>query len=347
MDNTTTKNVLVTGGAGYIGSHTCKILSQQGFHPIVFDNLSSGHAWAAKWGPLEKGDILDRTALDRVIEKYRPVACLHFAAFAYVGESVSNPGKYYRNNVAGSLTLLEALRDHGIDQFVLSSTCATYGIPHKVPIDEAFPQAPINPYGASKLMVERMLADFHAAHQIRSVALRYFNAAGADPDIEIGEDHDPETHLVPLVIEAACGEREAVTVFGDNYETPDGTCVRDFIHVTDLAEAHVLALKSLEQGVTHRAFNLGNGHGYSVREVIGAVERVTGRPVPVRMGERRPGDPARLISNSSRAASELQWRPRITQLDDIIATAWEWHKRQAQEKSRWRTNSTIQPPTPV
>jgi UDP-arabinose 4-epimerase len=334
MNNVIAKAVLVTGGAGYIGSHTCKILARKGYQPIVFDNLSSGHTWAAKWGPLEKGDILDRTALDRTIEKYRPGACLHFAAFAYVGESVSDPGKYYRNNVAGSLTLLEALRDHGVDQFVLSSTCATYGVPDKVPIDETLPQAPINPYGASKLMVERMLADFHAAHRLRSAALRYFNAAGADPDVEIGEDHDPETHLVPLVFDAACGDREAITVFGTDYETPDGTCVRDYIHVTDLAEAHVLALNALEQGLTHRAFNLGNGHGYSVREVIASVERVTGLSVPVRFGERRPGDPARLVSNSIRAASELQWRPRLTRLDDIISTAWEWHKRRAQEKSR-------------
>ena len=341
MKNTATKTVLVTGGAGYIGSHACKVLAKEGYQPIAFDNLSSGHAWAAKWGPLERGDILDRTALDRAIEKYRPSACLHFAAFAYVGESVSNPGKYYRNNVAGSLTLLEALRDHGVDQFVLSSTCATYGTTDGVPIDETLPQAPINAYGASKLMVERMLADFHAAHRLRSVALRYFNAAGADPDVEIGEDHDPETHLVPLVLDAACGDREAITIFGDDYETPDGTCVRDYIHVTDLAEAHVLALKALEQGLTHRAFNLGNGHGYSVREVIASVERVTGLPVPARLGERRPGDPARLISNSKRAASELQWRPRIAGLDDIISTAWEWHKRRAQEKSRWKPNATI------
>jgi UDP-arabinose 4-epimerase len=232
------------------------------------------------------------------------------------------------------LTLLEALRDHGVDQFVLSSTCATYGVPDMVPIDETLTQAPINPYGASKLMVERMLADFHAAHQLRSVALRYFNAAGADPDIEIGEDHDPETHLVPLVLDAACGDRDAITVFGSDYETPDGTCIRDYIHVTDLARAHVLALKALEQGLTHRAFNLGNGHGYSVREVIASVERVTGRTVPVRFGERRLGDPARLISNSTRAATELRWTPHITKLDDIISTAWEWHQRRAQEKSR-------------
>jgi UDP-arabinose 4-epimerase len=325
---------LVTGGAGYIGSHTCKILAQGGYLPVAFDNLSSGHEWAAKWGPLEQGDILNRSDLDRAIEKHRPSACLHFAAFAYVGESVAHPGRYYRNNVAGSLTLLEALRDHDIDQFVLSSTCATYGVPDKIPIDETMPQAPINPYGASKLMVERILADFYAAHQLRSVSLRYFNAAGADPDTEIGEDHDPETHLVPLVLDAACGSRDAITVFGTDYETADGTCIRDYIHVTDLAKAHVLALKALEQGLTHRAFNLGNGLGYSVREVIASVERVTRRPVPVKLGARRPGDPARLISNSARAAEELQWKPEITNLDEIIATAWAWHERRAQEKSR-------------
>jgi UDP-arabinose 4-epimerase len=334
MKNAEKKSVLVTGGAGYIGSHACKILALEGYQPVAFDNLSSGHKWAAKWGPLEIGDILDQTALDLAIEKHRPSACLHFAAFAYVGESVSNPGKYYRNNVAGSLTLMEALRDHGVDQFVLSSTCATYGVPGKVPIDETFPQMPINPYGASKLMVERMLADFHAAHQLRFVALRYFNAAGADPDVEIGEDHDPETHLIPLVLDAACGDREYITVFGTDYDTLDGTCVRDYIHVTDLARAHVLALRALEQGLAHRAFNLGNGQGYSVREVIASVERVTKRSVPVRFGERRHGDPARLISNSVRAASELGWKPHIQGLDDIISTAWEWQQRRAQEKSR-------------
>jgi UDP-arabinose 4-epimerase len=334
MTNAATKKVLVTGGAGYIGSHTCKILALEGYLPIAFDNLSSGHAWAAKWGPLERGDILDRTALDRVIEKYRPSACLHFAAFSNVGESTSDPGKYYRNNVAGSLTLLEALRDHGVNQFVLSSTSATYGVPAKIPVDETSTQVPINPYGASKLMVERMLVDFHAAHRLRSVMLRYFNAAGADRDVEIGEDHDPETHLVPLVLDAACGDRGPITVFGTDYETPDGTCIRDYIHVTDLAKAHFLALKALEQGLMHRAFNLGNGHGYSVREVIASVERVTGLPVPVRFGERRTGDPARLISNSQRAANELQWKPHVTGLDDIISTAWEWNQKRAREKSR-------------
>jgi len=277
MNSTATKTVLITGGAGYIGSHTCKILAQEGYQPIVFDNLSSGHTWAAKWGPLERGDILDRAALDRAIEKYCPSACLHFAAFAYVGESVSDPGKYYRNNVAGSLTLLEALRDHGLDQFVLSSTCATYGTTDGVPIDETLPQAPINAYGASKLMVERMLADFHAAHRLRSVALRYFNAAGADPEVEIGEDHDPETHLVPLVLDAACGDREAITIFGDDYETPDGTCVRDYIHVTDYATAHVAAIKLLAEGHEGGIYNLGTGRGYSVREILAAIAAETAR----------------------------------------------------------------------
>lgn len=334
MKSSGANTVLVTGGAGYIGSHACKVLAQEGYLPVVFDNLSNGHEWAAKWGPLEQGDILDRSALDRAIERHRPSACLHFAAFAYVGESVADPGKYYRNNVAGSLTLLESLKEHGIDKFVLSSTCATYGIPDRVPIDEAMPQAPINPYGASKLMVERILADFHSAHALRSASLRYFNASGADPGTEIGEDHDPETHLVPLVLDAAVGDRDAITVFGTDYDTADGTCVRDYIHVTDLAKAHVLALKALEQGLEHRAFNLGNGQGYSVREVIASVERVTGRPVPVKLGERRPGDPARLISNSARAAKELQWSPQIIDLDEIISTAWAWHQRRAQAKGR-------------
>jgi UDP-arabinose 4-epimerase len=333
MTNDVTRTVLVTGGAGYIGSHTCKILASEGYLPIAFDNLSTGHASAAKWGPLEKGDILDRNALNQTIKKYRPVACLHFAALTNVGESVSHPAKYYRNNVMGSLTLIEALRDHDIDQFVLSSTCATYGVPERIPIDETLAQAPINPYGTTKLMAEWMLADFHAAHGLRSVALRYFNAAGADPDAEIGEDHSPETHLLPLVLDAVRGDLEAITVFGTDYETHDGTCIRDYIHVTDLAKAHVLALKALEEGLTYRAFNLGNGHGYSVRDVIASVERVTGLPVPVRFGKRRAGDPSRLISDSARAASELRWRPTITNLDDIVATAWAWHPKRAKQVS--------------
>lgn len=250
------KHILVTGGAGYIGSHACKALALAGYTPVAYDNLVYGHESAVKWGPFEKGDISDRKRLDQVIEKHRPAAVMHFAAYAYVGESVDDPGKYYRNNVVGTLTLLEAMRDHSIDQFVFSSTCATYGVPQQMPIAEDHTQQPINPYGASKLMVEQMLRDFGVAHGLRAISLRYFNAAGADPDAEIGEDHDPETHLIPLVLDAAAGRRESIAVFGDDYATPDGTCIRDYIHVTDLASAHVLALQALESGAESNAYNL-------------------------------------------------------------------------------------------
>lgn len=236
-------NILVTGGAGYIGSHTCKALAQAGFTPVSYDNLVYGHRWAVRWGPLEEGDIGDRARLDAVLERYRPAAVMHFAAYAYVGESVLDPGKYYRNNVAGTLTLLEAMRDHGVGHVVFSSTCATYGEPERVPIDEDHPQRPINPYGASKQMIERMLGDFAAAHGLGWIALRYFNAAGADPNSEIGEQHDPETHLIPLALDVAASARPSITIYGDDYETPDGTCIRDYIHVSDLADAHVLALR--------------------------------------------------------------------------------------------------------
>lgn len=251
-------NVLVTGGAGYIGSHACKALSQKGYTPITYDNLVHGHRWAVRWGPLEVGDINDRARLNAVIQQYRPEAIMHFAAYAYVGESVLDPGKYYRNNVAGSLTLLEAARDHGIDKFIFSSSCATYGTPEQIPIPEAHPQHPINPYGASKLMIERMLADFGSAHGLRSISLRYFNAAGADPDAKIGECHDPETHLIPLILDVAAGKRPVLTIFGEDYDTPDGTCIRDYIHVTDLADAHLLALQLLDRGEESTVFNLGN-----------------------------------------------------------------------------------------
>jgi UDP-arabinose 4-epimerase len=321
------RTVLVTGGAGYIGAHACKALAGAGYLPVTYDNLVYGHERAVRWGPLERGDILDRARLDEVIGRYRPTAIMHFAAFAYVGESVTDPGKYYRNNVMGSLTLLEAARDHGIGRFVFSSTCATYGMPDRLPIAEDTPQHPINPYGASKLMVERMLADFGAAHGLRSIALRYFNAAGADPDGEIGESHDPETHLVPLVLDAASGRRPHITIFGTDYDTPDGTCIRDYIHVTDLADAHVKALQALEACAPSSAYNLGNGQGYSVREVISAVERVTALAVPCVLGARRPGDPAALISDATRARDELDWQPRLADLDEIIRTAWGWHQK--------------------
>ena len=319
--------ILVTGGAGYVGSHACKALAREGFQPIVLDNLVYGHEPAVRWGPLERGDISDRARLDELFEQYQPAAVMHFAAFAYVGESVADPGKYYRNNVAGTLTLLEAMRDHGVGTLVFSSTCATYGIPDRVPIPESAPQRPINPYGTSKLMVEMMLRDFESAHNIRSMVLRYFNAAGADPVGELGELHDPETHLIPLALDAASGSGPPLTIFGDDYDTPDGTCIRDYVHVSDLADAHVVALQSLERGGKSAAYNLGTGSGISVREVLGAIERVTGLAVPHSIGTRRPGDPASLISDATRAASELGWQPQLSDLDTIVATAWTWHRK--------------------
>lgn len=318
------KHILVTGGAGYIGSHTCKVLSKAGYLPVVYDNLVYGHEWAVKWGPLEKGDIADRARLDEVIARYRPSAVIHFAAYAYVGESVTDPGKYYRNNVAGSLTILEAMRDHGIDKIIFSSTCATYGMPESIPIQEDHPQNPVNPYGASKLMIERMLKDFERAHDIRSIALRYFNAAGADPDAEIGEDHEPETHLIPLILDVAMNKRPDITVFGDDYDITDGTCIRDYIHVMDLAEAHLLALDALEQGMLSAAYNLGNGHGFSVKDVIDTASVVTDQKIATVMGPRRAGDPPILVGNSHKISKELRWKPQYNNLETIIETAWKW-----------------------
>lgn len=325
------KHVLVTGGAGYIGSHACKALAAAGYVPVTYDNLVYGHRSAVRWGPFVHGDILDRAALDAALQAWQPVAVMHFAAFAYVGESVTNPGKYYRNNVAGSLTLLESMRDAGVSQFVFSSTCATYGVPQAVPIAEDHPQKPINPYGASKLMIERMLRDFDAAHGLRSISLRYFNAAGADPAGETGEAHDPETHLIPLVLDAAAGVRPDVTVFGSDYPTQDGTCIRDYIHVTDLAQAHVLALQALqalEAGAATTAYNLGNGKGFSVRQVIDTARAVTGLAIPVRMGPQRAGDPPELVGDASRIRAELGWLPQHADLADIVGTAWRWHQAQ-------------------
>ena len=320
--------VLVTGGAGYIGSHACKALANAGYLPVAFDNLSHGHAWAAKWGPLAVGDILDRAALDTLFQHYEPAAVMHFAAFAYVGESVTDPAKYYRNNVAGTLTLLDAMRAAGVDRLVFSSTCATYGAPERLPIREDTPQAPINPYGASKLMVERILADFGTAYGMKSVALRYFNAAGADPEGEIGEDHDPEPHLIPLVLDVAAGRRPAITVFGEDYPTPDGTCIRDYIHVADLADAHVRALARLEGGGDMRpAYNLGTGSGVSVRQLIDTARQITGRPIAVVAGPRRAGDPPELVADAGLAGAELGWRTRSSDIGTIVRTAWDWHLR--------------------
>ena len=320
--------VLVTGGAGYIGSHACKALAQAGWFPVAYDNLVYGHPWAVKWGPLERGDIMDAARLDAVLARHKPVAVMHFAAFAYVGESVSDPAKYYANNVYGTQMLLDAARRAGIDRVVFSSTCATYGLPVREMLDEAHPQAPINPYGFTKLVVERMLADYRAAYGLRSIALRYFNAAGADPEGEIGEAHDPETHLIPLLLGAGLGRRPAITVFGRDYATPDGTCIRDYIHVTDLASAHVAAVERLAGEPVRPAYNLGTGTGHSVQQVIDRAGAVIGQPVPHKDGARRPGDTDRLVAAAALAKAELGWQPRHSDLDTILKTALAWETRQ-------------------
>lgn len=317
-------SILVTGGAGYIGSHTCKALAQAGYLPVVYDNLMYGHETAVQWGPFERGDLLEGARLTAVIARYRPVAAIHFAAYGYVGESVTDPAKYYQNNVGGTLSLLAALRAGGVGRLVFSSTCATYGIPERLPIDEAHPQRPVNPYGHSKLMIEQILSDYAHAYELRSIALRYFNAAGADPDGQIGEDHTPETHLIPLVLRAACDPSLSVVIHGSDYPTPDGTCIRDYIHVTDLADAHVRALAALGQGAAATAYNLGTGRGHSVSEVIAAVRQVTGQQITTIAGSRRPGDPPELVADPTRAIAELGWAARFTDIDDIIATAWQW-----------------------
>ena len=319
--------ILVTGGAGYIGAHACKALARAGYTPITYDNMVYGHAEAVKWGPLEEGDISDYARLEAVMRKYNPKAVMHFAAYAYVGESVEKPSKYYRNNVAGTLTLLESMRSCGIDKIIFSSTCATYGMPEQIPIPEDHRQNPINPYGRTKLMIEWILKDFAAAYDMEYVSLRYFNAAGADPNAEIGENHDPETHLIPLVLDVTSGKRAQIEIFGTDYDTPDGTCIRDYIHVADLADAHVLALKYLISGGNSDVFNLGNGSGFSVREVIAAALKITGCDIPCVESDRRPGDPAVLIGSSDRIKEKLVWRPLYDSLGAIIETAWRWHQK--------------------
>ncbi|MDG5497377.1 UDP-glucose 4-epimerase GalE [Niveispirillum sp. BGYR6] len=319
-------NVLVTGGAGYVGSHACKALAAAGFTPVTFDNLERGKRDAVRWGPLVVGDLADRAALDAAFAQYQPVAVLHFAAYTYVGESVEQPLRYYRNNTMGTLTLLDAMAAAGVDRLVFSSTAATYGVPQSVPIPESHPQQPVNPYGMSKLMVERIILDTAAASSLRAVMLRYFNAAAADPDGEIGENHDPETHLIPLVLDAVRGRIPHLTINGDDYDTPDGTCIRDYIHVTDLADAHVRALRYLMDGGSTVALNLGNGTGFSIQQVIEAAERVTGQAVPVTFGARRPGDPSVLVGDPTRARQLLGWHPQRSDLDTQIADAWRWRK---------------------
>jgi UDP-glucose-4-epimerase GalE len=322
-------NVLVTGGAGYIGSHTAKCLARAGFQPVVFDNLERGHRQAVQWGPLVEGDLADRAALDRAFEQHSIHAVLHFAAFAYVGESMQSPEIYFRNNVVGSLNLLDAMRAHQVASVIFSSTCATYGDPVKIPISEDHPQQPVNPYGESKLMVERLLHWYGVSYGVRSVALRYFNAAGADPDGELGEDHHPETHLIPLAVAAAMGLRPALEIYGADYDTPDGTAIRDYLHVTDLGEAHVAALRYLDAGGQSTAINLGTGRGYSVREVTAMVEQVSGRKVPVREVGRRAGDPPCLVADASKSARVLGWKPQRSSLEEIVRTAWNWKAKSA------------------
>jgi UDP-glucose-4-epimerase GalE len=318
-------NVLVTGGAGYVGSHACGALAAAGTTPITYDNLSRGDL--VRFGPLEEGDILDEARLVEVLEKYCPVAVMHFAALAYVGESVEAPLDYYRNNFAGALTLLGAMRRYNIERFVFSSTCAVYGTPETQPMPETLPLAPINPYGRSKLMVEQALRDASAAHGLRSVSLRYFNACGAHPSGEIGERHDPESHLIPRALMTASGEIEALEIFGTDYPTPDGTAVRDYIHVCDLADAHVAALRFLGEGGETIAFNLGTGRGYSVREVIDATARVTGKAPQCSYAGRRPGDPPMLVADARAAQRVLGFKAKWTDLDAIIASAWSWYKK--------------------
>lgn len=317
-------NVLVTGGAGYIGSQTCKALAGVGLTPITYDNLTTGHEWAVRWGPLIKGDLLDSRRLNEAIREYRPSAVLHFAACSSVDESVKQPLKYYMNNVVGTVSLLAAMHENGIRDIVFSSTCATYGNPKTAPLSEDHPQNPINPYGASKLMVERILTDFGAASDLRSISLRYFNAAGADPEGETGEDHVNETRLIPLVLAAAKGTAPQVTIHGTDYATEDGTCIRDYIHVSDLAEAHVLALKALRNERSSTSYNLGSGKGFSVREVIQTARAVTGRSITVVEGPRRLGDPPRLVADATKARRELGWQAHYGELSQIIATAWNW-----------------------
>ncbi|MBV5261310.1 UDP-glucose 4-epimerase GalE [Synechococcus moorigangaii CMS01] len=325
-----TKTVLVTGGAGYIGSQAVLSLQRRGYRVIVLDNLVYGHrdlVATVLQTELIVGDTGDRLLLDQIFTDYAIDAVMHFAAYAYVGESVTDPGKYYRNNVVGTLTLLEAMVAAGVKHFVFSSTCATYGEPTEIPIPEHHPQNPINPYGMSKLMVEKILWDFDRAYGLRSVMFRYFNAAGADPEGNLGEDHNPETHLIPLVLMAALGKRDHISIFGTDYPTPDGTCIRDYIHVSDLADAHVLGLEYLLKGGATDAFNLGNGNGFSVQEVIEAARKITEIEIKAIATDRRPGDPPSLVGSSEKARMVLGWQPQYTDLEIILKHAWHWHQQ--------------------
>jgi len=319
--------IFIAGGAGYIGSHTNKMLNKRGYETCVFDNLVYGHREFVKWGKFHEGDLAVKESIRACFKKYTIDAVMHFSAFAYVGESIKNPAKYYINNVANTLNLLEVMMEFGVSQFIFSSTCATYGIAETGKILESHPQKPINPYGRSKLMVEEILQDFEKAHGLEFVNLRYFNAAGADPESEIGEKHDPETHLIPLAIMAALGHKENIEIFGTDYPTPDGTCLRDYIHVMDLADAHIRALEHLLNKKGSNSFNLANGNGYSIREVIDSVKRVSGKDFSVNEKERRIGDPPVLVGDAGKAKKILGWEPHFRDIDSIVGTAWKWHSK--------------------
>lgn len=321
--------ILVTGGAGYVGSHACKALAAAGYEPVVFDNLCTGHKSAVRWGPFEQGDLLDRDRIAAVVAAHKPVGAIHFASFAYVGESVTDPGKYWRNNVTGAINLCDALAAAETPAIVFSSSCTVYGLTEAEFISEAEPVLPINPYGNTKRAIEIMLADYETATGMRNTVLRYFNAAGCDADGEIGEEHDPETHLIPLALAAAAGDRDALKIFGTDYPTPDGTCIRDYIHVTDLADAHVQAVRRMIDGGASDVFNLGAGAGYSVRDVIDTVGRVVGNQVPAIEDGRRAGDPARLVADIAHARAGLGWEPARSSLDNIVSTAWNWYRAQS------------------
>jgi len=318
------KTIFVTGGAGYVGSHCCKAFAQAGWRVVVFDNLSYGWRDMVRWGPLIEGDILDPSSLNAAIAETKPDVVAHFAALTSVGESVKDPGLYYRNNSIGAFNILESMRAHGMDKMIFSSTAATYGVPHETPMPETHPQLPINPYGWSKLMVERMMHDYAAAYGLRYAALRYFNAAGADGDGEVGERHVPETHVIPLAARGALRDDYVFTIFGDDFETRDGTCVRDYIHVTDLGAAHAAAADYLLKGGEAMAFNLGTGDGTTVKEIADAVEKASGRPLPRKIGPRRAGDPPVLVASNARAKSVLGWTPKHSSIDEIVSSAWAW-----------------------
>ena len=319
--------ILIVGGAGYIGSHLNKEINKKGIETIILDNLSYGHRDFVKWGTFEKGDLGNIDDIRAVFKKYPIEAVMHFAAFTYVGESVEDPQKYYQNNVKNTLNLLQVMLEENVKYIVFSSTCATYGNPVEIPITESHPQNPINPYGKGKLMVETVLKDYSDAYRLKYASLRYFNAAGADPEGEVGELHDPETQLIPLILDVAAGRREDIIIFGTDYDTPDGTCIRDYIHVTDLAEAHILALEYLQNGGESDFFNLGNGNGFSVKEVIETAEEITGKHIKAAEAQRTAGDPPILVGSSTKAKETLNWNPKYDELSKIIETAWNWHKK--------------------